>query len=124
VRSEELQQWKEKLLLERDSIRRALDQQRSITAATAFDSSGEISAHSSHIADQGTETMEREKAFLFIAQKRERLEEVEQALSRIEAGTFGVCESCGENIPARRLERIPTASLCVPCKEELEKVRR
>lgn len=123
MRPEELQQWKDKLIRERESIQRALEQQKATSASTAFESSGELSAHSSHIADMGTDTYEREKAFLFVAQKHERLEEVEEALARIEAGTFGVCESCGEKIPERRLERMPTASLCVPCKEKQEKGR-
>ena len=63
VQAEELKSWKNKLLRERDEIRQALDQQKSATASTAFDLGGEISAHSSHMADQGTDTMEREKAW-------------------------------------------------------------
>ena len=124
MQDKDLKGWKNKLLQERDEIREALDRQKAATASTAFDLGGEISSHSSHMADQGTDTMEREKAFLFVAQKNERLLEVEEALSRIEAGTFGVCEVCGENIPERRLERIPTASMCVPCKEQQEKESR
>jgi len=124
VQAEELKIWKDRLLREREEIREALDRQKAATASTAFELGGEISAHSSHMADQGTDTNEREKAFLFVSQKNERLLEVEEALSRIQAGTFGICEICGQNIPERRLERIPTASLCVPCKEQQEKISR
>ncbi len=73
------------------------------------------------MADLGTDTMEREKAFLFVSQKRRRLDDIDIALQRIEAGTFGMCETCGEPIPERRLQRLPTASTCVPCKEIQEK---
>ena len=46
---------------------------------------------------------------------------VEQALERIEAGEFGVCEDCGADIGFNRLKARPTASLCIGCKEEQEK---
>ncbi len=121
---EELQSWKDKLFQERDDINGTLQQQKATTASTSVESTGDLSSHASHMADQGTDTMEREKAFLFISQKRQRLEEVDEALARIEAGTFGVCEVCQQNIPQRRLERMPTASLCVPCKEIQEKTKR
>ena len=91
------------------------------TASTPRDASGDLSSYSSHMADQGSDSMEREKAFLFASVKRRRLEEIDLALARIEAGTFGVCESCGKPIPAKRLERMPGASLCVSCKEQEEK---
>lgn len=121
---EELSSWKEKLFLERDDLNTTLQQQKATTAATSVEAAGDLSSHASHMADQGTDTMEREKAFLFISQKRQRLEEVDEALARIETGTFGVCGVCQENLPPRRLERLPTASLCVPCQEKQEKSKR
>ena len=124
MQPDELEQWKDKLFQEREEISATLQQQKATTGSTAQESTGDLSSHASHMADQGTDTMEREKAFLFISQKRQRLEEVDEALARIEAGTFGVCEACGTTIPQRRLERMPTASMCVPCKEQQEKTTR
>jgi DnaK suppressor protein len=49
------------------------------------------------------------------------LKKVDEALARIEEGTFGECEECGEDIELRRLEARPTATLCVSCKEEQER---
>jgi DnaK suppressor protein len=49
------------------------------------------------------------------------LKKVNEALERIEDGTFGECEDCGENIELKRLEARPTATLCVGCKEEQER---
>lgn len=49
------------------------------------------------------------------------IKKVEEALSRIELGTFGECDECGEDIELRRLEARPTATLCVSCKEEQER---
>jgi DnaK suppressor protein len=49
------------------------------------------------------------------------LKKVDEALARIEEGTFGECENCNEDIEARRLEVRPTATLCIACKEEEER---
>ena len=49
------------------------------------------------------------------------LKKVDEAMQRIEDGTFGECEECGEDIELRRLEARPTATLCVSCKEEQER---
>ena len=119
--AKELRQWRDKLQAESDRIRVELEALKEITASTARESSGDLSSYASHMADQGTDTMEREKAFLFASQKRKRLEELATALQRIEAGSFGFCEVCGGAIPPRRLEAMPGATTCVPCKEKQEK---
>jgi RNA polymerase-binding protein DksA len=121
VEAQELKTWRDRLLEERGQLERELGALRQSTSATAQESSGDLSNHSSHMADLGTDTMEREKAFLFVSQKRRRLDEIDIALQRIEAGSFGGCEVCGQPIPQRRLERLPSASMCVPCKELHEK---
>jgi RNA polymerase-binding protein DksA len=119
--AKEQEHWREKLQEEASRIRTELEALREITASTTRDSTGDLSSHASHMADLGTDAMEREKAFLFASQKRKRLDEIGLALERIEAGTFGFCESCGQEIPPRRLERMPGATTCVPCKEKEEK---
>jgi RNA polymerase-binding protein DksA len=123
VHSKELQSLKAKMLVERDRLAADLEALEESTAATPKDSSGDLSSYSSHMADQGTDAMEREKAFLFASVKRRRLEEINSALARMDAGKFGVCESCGQQIPLKRLERVPDASLCVACKEKEEKAQ-
>ncbi len=57
---------------------------------------------------------------------RERilLKKIDKALVKIEAGDYGICESCGEDISARRLEARPVTDLCIRCKEEQERVER
>ena len=54
---------------------------------------------------------------------RKLLVKIQEAIKRLENGTFGVCGSCGQAIPSRRLERLPAANLCVACKEQQEKQR-
>jgi RNA polymerase-binding protein DksA len=114
---------KTKLLEERERLAADLEALEESTSTTPKDSSGDLSSYSSHMADQGSDSMEREKAFLFASVKRRRLEEIDLALERIGAGTFGICESCGKPIPLKRLERMPGATLCVACKEQEEKAQ-
>jgi RNA polymerase-binding transcription factor DksA len=52
---------------------------------------------------------------------RERLVQVERALDRIEAGTYGLCETCAQEISAERLEAFPAATTCVTCKRAGER---
>ncbi|MDP6037229.1 MAG: TraR/DksA C4-type zinc finger protein [Candidatus Latescibacteria bacterium] len=83
---------------------------------TAAESSGDL-AYSDHMPDLGSAAMEREKAFMFASRDGAYLDQVEAALTRIECQTFGICRSCGCEIPRERLEAVPTTQVCVPCKE-------
>ena len=68
-------------------------------------------------ADSAQVTAERGEALTLIRQQQALHEAILTALSRLEAGTYGRCESCGGPIPTERLEAVPTASLCVGCKQ-------
>jgi DnaK suppressor protein len=83
------------------------------------EASGE-NAYRDHMADQGSATFEREMDMSFEESEREALDDVRAAIARIEAGTYGVCSRCGAEIPHGRLEAMPTASLCITCKEAEE----
>ncbi len=83
------------------------------------EASGE-NAYRDHMADQGSATFERELDMTLEENVRDLLAEVRGALARIEAGTYGTCDRCGSQIPVERLEAMPTASLCVTCKEAEE----
>ena len=92
---------------------------------TMKNSSGDLSAYSFHMADQGTDTMEREKAFFFASREGRYLHHLNEALDRIEKGTYGICRTCGKKIQIKRLEAVPHATQCIECKKEEEKqVRR
>ena len=84
------------------------------------DYTGDHSTYSFHMADQGTDAQEREKAFMFASREGRFLSYLDRALERIEAGTYGYCDSCGEPMAKARLEAVPTARLCVACKSKQE----
>ena len=88
--------------------------------STLLESTGENSAYSFHMADQGTDAMEHEKAFLFASREENFLYHLDLALERIEKGDYGICVSCGEPIDRERLKAVPHARLCLACKMKEE----
>jgi DnaK suppressor protein len=63
-----------------------------------------------------TLNVERERDLALSAQAREAVVEIDRALAKMDAGTYGVCERCGQPIPKARLKALPYAALCVACK--------
>jgi DnaK suppressor protein len=86
----------------------------------ALSEAGGENAYRDHMADQGSATFEREMDMTFEENERDEIERVRAALTRLEAGTYGVCARCSKEIPAARLEAVPAASLCVQCKSAEE----
>lgn len=68
-------------------------------------------------ADAGSRSFEREQELALAHGIGERLEQVDHALARLEQGTYGSCERCGQPIPKARLEAFPSVTLCVKCKQ-------
>ncbi|NJQ02411.1 TraR/DksA family transcriptional regulator [Streptomyces zingiberis] len=72
-------------------------------------------------ADTGTKNITREHEMALNANAREMLDQTERALERLDAGTYGLCESCGEAIGKARMQAFPRATLCVECKQRQER---
>jgi DnaK suppressor protein len=72
-------------------------------------------------ADAGAKTFQREHELALTQNARDLLLQNERALARIDAGTYGVCESCGQPIGKARLQAFPRATLCVSCKQREER---
>jgi len=81
-------------------------------------------SYSNHMADIGSDAIEQEQAFMHASQGSDYLIALDEALKRIERGTYGTCEECGDKIPPRRLEAFLAAKLCIRCKSKLEKLHR
>jgi RNA polymerase-binding transcription factor DksA len=79
------------------------------------EASGDLSQHRTHIADQGTENYQREMASRLKSIESKQLREIDDALARIGAGTYGVCSECRAPISRARLEVVPHARLCMKC---------
>lgn len=85
------------------------------------DASGDISGYTYHMADVATDTYDREFSMGLASNERKYIYELDDALKKIEDGTFGACEDCNSLISKTRLRAIPYARLCVKCQEKKEK---
>ena len=81
----------------------------------------EASAFGMHQADAGSDAYDRDFALSLLSQEQDALYEIDQALKRVELGTYGVCEMSGKAISKARLEAIPFARFTVECQSQLEK---
>jgi DnaK suppressor protein len=73
-----------------------------------------------HMADDATEAFDQAAGLALHLNEQALLSQVESALERMEKGTYGLCERCGEDIDYARLEAIPYATLCIRCQQHLE----
>lgn len=89
-------------------------------SSTPKDTTGELSSHAYHMADQGTDAMEREMAFMFASKSGRLVYHIDEALRRIDDGSYGLCYQCKKPITATRLKAVPHARLCIKCKESEE----
>lgn len=80
------------------------------------DGANQDSADEDGFGEGDTLNVERDRLLVVASEAKERVAEIDAALGRIEAGTYGVCESCGKPIAKARLEVVPEAVLCVNCK--------
>jgi len=90
----------------------------------ARESSGDLSSYAYHQADQGSDTNLMEHTVMMMESEREKIRLLNDAMRRIQDGTFGICEMCGDMISDTRLEILPYATLCVDCKEKMEEKKR
>lgn len=81
---------------------------------------GELADYDNHPADQATETFEREKELALDDNVDGLLARIEDALRKIDEGTYGICDRCGRDISVQRLEVLPYATLCVDCQDKTE----
>jgi len=103
---------------EADELRSEISKAESSIAARLGDS---VSDAGDDQADVGAKTYEREHELSLTYNARDLLAQSERALARIEAGTYGSCESCGRPIGKARLKAFPRATLCVSCKQREER---
>jgi DnaK suppressor protein len=118
----ERDQVEARLQEERDSALEALRDFDAQRAESLRDEAGELSVYRFHMADIGTEVMEREKSFLLASKEGERLYRIDEALRRLygDPETFGRCARCGRDISLERLMVVPSAEHCAECQRELE----
>lgn len=111
---QELEETKERLVQEISRL------EETGIGDTMSDSVGELSVYDNHPADLGDELFERSKDTALRDNAHVLLEEVEAALGKMAAGTYGVCEKCGRLIGEERLDALPWATHCIACQRRDE----
>lgn len=101
------------LLRERERTADALNRSDDATRLST-EEDGDLTSYKQHLADEGTDTMEQEKALLLLSTEGQRLTQIDEALRRLykEPEKFGRCLACGTEIMMERLEIVPWATLC------------
>ena len=109
------QEARDRLAAERDrleELRRGFDAEH-LHDESEEDSSSELSHVDNHPADIATDIFEREKDFSILEQVEAELDDVERALHRLDDGSYGRCQACGEPIADERLEAMPATRFCL-----------
>ena len=122
----QLKHLEKRLLEERTRVMKELGTYDESFNSTLQGADGDLSSYSFHMADQGTDAMEREKQFLFASQEGRYLWHINEALRRMynQPDKFGHCHQCGAEIDFERLDALPHARLCIACKEKEEDAKR
>ena len=84
------------------------------------EASGDLSSYTVHMADMSADTFERELAMNIASSEQEVLYQIEDALKRIDDGSYGVCQQCSKPISLSRLKAVPYTSLCIGCQRDKE----
>jgi DnaK suppressor protein len=118
-----LEKQRERLLHLRDTMLDSMSGVARDTLRSRAEGS-EASAFGMHQADAGSDAYDRDFALSLLSQEQDALYEIDEALKRIDLGTYGVCEMSAKPIPHARLEAIPFARCTVECQSQIEKQRK
>jgi DnaK suppressor protein len=121
----QLQYFKDKLVSEKQKVLEEMgDLQQNNLKQSISDSAGENSRYSYHLGDVASLSYGREFSMGLAERQQKYLEQIDEALQRIDDGSYGVCKVTGEPISTERLEEVPVAKYSVKGKEILERRRR
>ena len=120
----DLEKYEKDLLEERKRLSGILEvMKKEIFERSTKDSSGDLSAYSFHMADLGTDAIDREREYMLASSEGQLLLEVDDALRKIYEGSYGKCERCAKPIEKSRLDAMPHARLCMKCRREEDEAR-
>ena len=114
--------FRDGLVQERKRVRDAIEYLHRETPGSLEDETEEMLGGSdNHLGDAAAGTLDREIDYTLEGHSEQVLEQIDAALARIEAGTFGTCRNCGKPIAEERLEARPWATLCIDCQRDAER---
>lgn len=121
MRKEDVEKYRKRLLQEKDRIHAEIELlEKEISYSDTQTGQSELADYDNHPADAGTDTFEKEKDLAVRDNFREILGKIDEAMGKIERGTYGECDRCGREISKGRLDAIPYAIYCVECQDIIE----
>ncbi len=122
MNKKQLAHMEQRLLRERERALKAFRQLDERTKVSSQEDDGSLTMYPLHLADEGTDTMEREKDFLLLSKEGRLVYWIDDALRTLykRPGDYGKCMECGETIALERLDIIPWARLCLDCQRTEE----
>jgi len=118
---QELLKYKKLLMKVREGVAGDISHIAKENLKSQKESSGDLSGYSLHMADMASDSYDRELSLNIAGEVQEIVYEIDDALKRMEEGSFGKCISCGKKIPQKRLNAVPYAKYCIQCKSKEEK---
>lgn len=117
----DVDKYRKMLLDERQRLESEIDAlERDIIGGDTAENLGELADYDNHPADQGTDTFEKEKDVSVAGHWRGMIGRIDEALDKMERGTYGECDRCGREIGTERLDAVPYAIYCMECQDIVE----
>ena len=116
----QLKQFRQLLITERAKCAGEIRSIAQEALKSPREASGDLSAYTVHMADMAADTYERELSMNMVSSEQEILYQIDDALKRLDEGSYGVCQQCNKPISMSRLKAVPYASLCIACQRTKE----
>ena len=120
MNKQQLKQFKDLLLVTRANVAGEIKSIAKEASKNPRESSGDLSSYTVHMADMSADTYERELAMNIASSEQQVLYQIDEALKRVEEGTYGLCQSCEQTISMSRLKAVPYTSMCIDCQRVQE----
>jgi len=117
---EQFKQFRQLLITERAKLAGEIRSIAQEASKSPREASGDLSAYTVHMADMAADTYERELSMNIVSSEQEILYQIDDALKRLDDGSYGVCQQCSQPITMSRLKAVPYASMCIGCQRVKE----
>jgi RNA polymerase-binding protein DksA len=117
---DQLKHFRQLLITERAKFANEIRSIAQDASKSPREASGDLSGYTVHMADMSADTYERELSMNMVSNEQEILYQIDDALKRLDDGSFGICQQCSQPITMSRLKVVPYASLCINCQRVKE----
>ena len=117
---DQVKQLRQLLITERVKLAEEIKTIAREASTSPRDASGDLSAYTVHMADMAADTYDRELSMNIASSEQELLYQIDDALKRLDDGSYGVCQQCNQPIAMSRLKAVPYASMCIGCQRSKE----